>query len=237
MGLLDFFSNKDGGLGKHAARVANKRAQNPDRWESIRALGAMKSEEAVSALLKRFTFRVDPSITDHEEKDLALQYILEAGDTALGPVKAFLRTADAISWPVKILERLEGEPRVVAQLIELLADMDTEYERDPERKLQVLAYLEDQQHGDIAAAVARFFGDVNETARFHAVGAACHQEDASGTEKALVEALVSEESLRVRARLFELAAKLGTELPEETAKALSGKLADGYRLNGRVIIK
>ena len=93
-------------LRKHAKRAANKRAQNPDRWESIQALAAMRSAEAVEALLQRFTIRVDPSIVDQEEKDAVFHGIVEAGEVAVEPVAAFMQGADSISWPLKILEKL-----------------------------------------------------------------------------------------------------------------------------------
>src|SRR5688500_2070216 len=75
MGFFGLFGKKNA-LGKHAERVANKRAQAPDRWESIQALGKIATtgepaerSQAVAALLERFTFYVDPTITDGEEKD------------------------------------------------------------------------------------------------------------------------------------------------------------------------
>ena len=85
MGLLDIFSrNRGGPLAKHAGRVANKRAQANDRWDSIVSLSEMGTAEAVSALMVRFTYRIDPSITDQEEKDAVFQGIVAAGEAAVG---------------------------------------------------------------------------------------------------------------------------------------------------------
>ena len=86
MGLFDFFKGGAGSKGtaststlrKHAARVANKRAQAPDRWDSIQALAQMGTPEAIEALLVRFSFQTDPSITDQEEKDAAFEAAIEA---------------------------------------------------------------------------------------------------------------------------------------------------------------
>src|SRR5690606_26814730 len=67
MGLFDIFGDREQrAIKKHAGRVANKRSQSPERWESIQALGQMKSREAVEALLVRFNFRIEPSISDQE---------------------------------------------------------------------------------------------------------------------------------------------------------------------------
>ena len=73
MGLFDVFKGGGGGLKKHVTRVANKRAQKHERWESIQVLAADGSDEALRALLTRFTVRVDPSITDGEEKNEGLR--------------------------------------------------------------------------------------------------------------------------------------------------------------------
>ena len=52
------------------ARVAgDKRQQTYDRIEALQQLVDMRSPAAAAALLKRFTFSIDPSITDQEEKE------------------------------------------------------------------------------------------------------------------------------------------------------------------------
>src|ERR1700712_595466 len=134
MAFLGIFGKKSegGAVRKHAERVANKRAQAYDRWESIQALSAMKSREAVEALLPRFTFYVEPSITDQEEKDAAFAGILEAGAVGVEPVVAFLKRTDSISWPMKMLDKLVDEQTLIGSLLELLSKMDVEYARDPE---------------------------------------------------------------------------------------------------------
>ena len=173
MTLFGLFGGKSEGsaLKKLAERAANRRAQAIDRWEAIHALARLGTSEAVEALLPRFTFYVDPSITDQDEKDAAFEGVVAAGDAALAPVLAFLRKAESISWGVKVLERLLTPEEVAEKLIALLAEMDTEYERDPQRKVQLLAALEERRQPRIAEAVARFLRDANETVRFHAAGA------------------------------------------------------------------
>jgi len=54
MAFLGIFGKKSdsSAVRKHGERVANKRAQAYDRWESIQALAQLKSAEAVAALLR-----------------------------------------------------------------------------------------------------------------------------------------------------------------------------------------
>ena len=224
MGLFDFFkSSPEATITKHAPRVASKRAQSPDRWESIQAIGALKSADAVKALLPRFTFYVDPGITDNDEKDETFRLICAVGTEAIPPTRAFTLRAESLSWPLKILERLAGPDEVVEVLVGLLAKMDVEYERDPQRKLQALQALEERRDPRIGPSVARFLADVNETARFHAVSVIVSQDDAASHRDALVSAITKEESVRVKARMLEAFAQQGWDVgaaKDKIAKAL-----------------
>src|SRR5688572_20617356 len=188
MSIFGLFGKKSDSsqLKKWAERTANRRAQPIDRYEAIQALANMKSAEAVEALLPRFTFYVDPSITDQEEKELAFGGVLAAGEAAVAPVVAFLAKVDSISWPLKMLDRILSSDAVVEKLIALLAGMDTEYERDPQRKIQILATLEERADPRVAQAAVRFLEDSNETVRFHAAGAVLAQSDAETQREALL---------------------------------------------------
>jgi hypothetical protein len=204
MAFLGIFGKKSEGgvVRKHAERVANKRAQAYDRWESIQALSQLHTKEAVAALLPRFTFYVEPSITDQEEKDAAFAGIVETGEEAVEPVVAFLKRADSISWPLKMLDKVAQPDVVIGHLLELLQGMDTEYSRDPESKIQILNALAERKDARVADVCARFVADANETARFAAVGTIIGQDAVVAHRLALVNALCVEDSVRVRNRVF-----------------------------------
>jgi HEAT repeat protein len=232
--LFERFGRKSGSspLRKHAERAANKRAQAIDRWEAIQALAAAGSSEAVEALLVRFTFYVEPSITDQDEKDAAFAGILRAGDEALGPVTAFLRKAESISWPLKILDQLAPAPAVVGKLLDVLSEMDTEYERDPQRKIQVLSALEERTDPRIVEAVERFLADANETVRFTAVGAVLAQAEAERARERIVDCLCDEESVRVRNRILQGFIERGWGFSERIEE-VRPKLPPGYALDSK----
>jgi hypothetical protein len=214
--LFGWFAKKSdlATIEKHGKKVADKRAQTPDRWDAIQALSQIlaqaKKEEAkdrveaaVSALLPRFTYYTDPTITDQEEKDLAFRVVLDAGVDGVPAVRAFMRRSESLSWAIKILDRLLSPEESIGELVGLVEGMDTEYQRDPQRKLQVLQALEERKDARIAPAVVRFVEDANETARFHAVGAVLGQADAGAHREALLRAMVAEESVRVKTRILE----------------------------------
>ncbi|MCB9667409.1 MAG: HEAT repeat domain-containing protein [Myxococcales bacterium] len=229
MSLWNIFAkDTHGALKKYASRVANKRAQAPDRWEAIKVLAEMKNEEAVAALLVRFTYTTDPSITDQEEKDAVFDAVLDAKEVSVAPVKRFLARAESLGWPLKLLEALLNEQEVLSELLAVLEKMDTEYERDPQRKIQILVVLEERSDPRIGEVVERFVEDVNETARFHAVGVLLAQSDSERFQERLMNLLGHEESLRVRARILDGFAHKGWSV-KPLGKALN--LPVGYRLN------
>ncbi|MDH3726254.1 MAG: HEAT repeat domain-containing protein [Myxococcales bacterium] len=229
MGLFDVFKGGGGGIKKHVARVANKRAQQHERWESIQVLADDGSEEALRALLTRFTVRVDPSITDGEEKNAAFQGVVKNGDAAIGPVRDFLETADTLAWPLKILKELQSEEEVTGTLLELLSKMDIEYERDPQKKIDIIASLEERKDPRIVAVVTPFLDDMNETARFHAVCAIFAQAEAGDATDALTQALLAEESVRVRMMIVNGFIERDWKISGPKDEVVK-KLPDGYSL-------
>lgn len=233
MGFLGLFGKGGAGaLKKHAARAGNKRAQAPDRWESIQTLGAMKTAEAVEALLVRFTFSVDPSITDQEEKDLAYRLVIDAGEAAVGPVRDFLRRSDSIAWPLKCLEPLVGAEELTTELLALVDKMDTEYERDPQKKIDVIGELEERRDPRILPAVQRFLEDANETVRFHAVATIFAQEGAEAAREALLATYLREDSVRVRVRILDGFIARGWDVASHV-DAVRPKLPAGYAIDAK----
>jgi hypothetical protein len=235
VGLFDLFSKKSAQtpVQKLAVKVLDKRGMAPDRWDAIQALSKLESEEAVEALLQRFTFHTDPSITDQEEKESVFNTVVNKGSLAVAPVKRFLAKSEAATWPLKMLDRLLPEREVLDAVFELLGRMDTEYERDPQRKLQLLSALEARRDVRILAAVKPFLDDVNESARFHAVGGVFAQENADEARDTLVARLAKEDSMRVKARILDGF----TQRSWSVDPAQITKLPDGFSIDPQGIPK
>jgi hypothetical protein len=235
MGLFDLFKGgekkqaKSSPAAKWADRI-EKRAQNYDRQEAIQALAEMGTGDAVEALLKRFTFHIDPSITDQEEKESAFRGILRAGKDAIEPVRAFAGKAESLAWPMRIMKELAGDDEYVEELLRWLSRWDTEYAKFIDPKVQILTALEDHRHASIREGVERFLEDVNEPARFHAVAALLAQEDAA-TAPALAHLLGDEESVRVRNKIADGMASRGWTVPEEEREAVVRSLPPPFALD------
>jgi hypothetical protein len=243
MGLFDRFrsggakAEKKSPAGKWADRI-DKRAQNYDRQEAIQALAELGTRDSAEVLLKRFTFYVDPSITDQEEKDAAFRGVLRAGQDAVEPVREHAAKAESLAWPMKILKELVSGDAYVEELLRWLERWDTEYAKFVDPKVQILAELEEHKHPGIREKVERFLEDVNEPARFHAVAALFAQEDAVAAA-ALARLLCDEESVRVRNKIADGMCSRAWTIPEDARAAARPMLPPGYSVDpsGRVIKK
>jgi HEAT repeat protein len=236
MGLFDRLrggsSDKKANPAAKWADRMERRAQNYDRQEAITALSDMGTPEAVEILLKRFTFHIDPSITDQDEKDAAFQGVLKVGAAAIEPVRAFAAKAESLAWPMRIARELLDEPEFVQELLRWLSRWDTEYSKFVDPKVQILTTLEEHQNGAIREGVERFLEDVNEPSRFHAVNALFAQGDAAALP-ALLKVLVDEESVRVRTKIVEGLVAQGWEIPADQRDAVARAMPAGYMVNAK----
>jgi HEAT repeat protein len=240
MGFLDIFKGGSKGdkgdkkaspAAKWAEAAGNRRALNYDRQEAIQALAEMGTPEAVTALLKRFTFQIDPSITDQEEKEAAFRGILRAERDAIEPVRTFAARAESLAWPMRILKEILPEEDYVAELVLWLERWDIEYSKFIDPKIQLLIALEEQKSDIIRRAAERFLDDVNETARFHAVATLLAQDD-EGALSPLLKLLAEEESVRVKNKVADGIANRGWIIPEDVRDAVRKTLPPSCTIDG-----
>jgi hypothetical protein len=191
----------------------------------------LKSADAAEALLRRFTFAVDPSITDQEEKDLAFEGVVAAGKDAIEPVRAFAAKAESVAWPMRILKELVDEEGFVDELLVWLAKWDTDYAKFIDPKLQILDSLGDYKNPKIRAAVTPFLEDVDDRARFNAVVAVLKQEEPEGLDP-LINCLLEEESVRIKTKIADGIAHLGWEIPDERRDVVRKALPYEFGIDG-----
>jgi HEAT repeat protein len=238
MGLFDFFRKTDapasGKADREIARlerlVSNKLSQNFDRQDALEQLGKIATGEAAAVLLKRFNWYLDPSITDQEEKEVAVRGIVAAGESALEPIREYCRRAEGLTWPLKALTQIVPKERYVEELLLLLDQFDTEYVRNPEPKVQLLHSLEEFPREDVRLAVEQFVEDTSEPVRFSAVNATFAMGSAESAE-VLTMALEREESLRIRNRIAQGLADAGWTVPEALRDSCGRHLPPGFGLS------
>ncbi|HET7541618.1 MAG TPA: HEAT repeat domain-containing protein [Polyangiaceae bacterium] len=246
MGIFDFLSKNKSDQQPRASQkeiarlerlLGNKLSQNFDRQEAIQELGRMGTSQAAAALLKRFDWVLDPSITDQEEKESCMRGIVAAGEDALEPIREYCQKAESLTWPLKVLRAIvTDEARVARELLNVLEKFDTEYVRNAEPKVQLIQALEAYPTEEVRVAVEPFLGDMSEPVRFTSATTLFAINDPHSLP-ALISALESDESRRIQNRiaqgLADRAWPIAAELAERTKKALP----PGFRFVGDKVQK
>ena len=236
MGLLDML-----GMGGPEAKVrrlqkkaSEKFGPKENRQGAIEELGGLKTEAAIDALLTRYTFRIDPGITDDDEKARVLALITQAGEVALAPVKRFISNRDEISWPLRALDGLLPEPEVVKFLVEVARKIGGEYSRVPEKKVLLLHALSNHKSAEIAPSVLPFLEDMDDEVQIAAAEVITRQQDPIGREPLIRHFLKAHETsnARVREALAGLLVDSGWDVKGYTPK-VEAALPAGYKLDSK----
>lgn len=233
MGLLEMI-----GLGPKLPRLQKKAMEKfgppENRQGAIEELGELRTEEAVDALLLRYTFRVDPGITDDEEKARVLALIVQAGPVALPAVKRFILGRDEISWPLRALADLLPEAEVVKFLVEVARKVSSEYSRVPEKKVLLLHALMAHKSAEITPAVLPFLEDMDDEVQIAAAEVIARQQDPQGREPLIQYFLKAHETsnARVREALAGLLADTPWDVKGYTPK-VEAALPPSYKLDSK----
>lgn len=244
MGLFDLFKPKakaggsaapaaaDKNVARYARVASDRHAQNYDRMEAIEALARIETGESAAALLKRFTFYIEPSITDQEEREVAFRGIIACGEAAIEPILNACARAESLTWPLKILrEILEGDA-FIEEVVELLSEFDTDYARNTDPKIQLLSALEGQKGDGARDEALRFLEDVSEPVRFQAVTTLLSS-DREDVIPPLVTLAIDEESVRIRNKIAEGFASRRWVVPADSRDKLAAALRiGGFGLDG-----
>jgi len=241
MGLFDLFRRKDSAestdreLLRLKKMVASKLSQNLDRQDALERLAKMGTAEAAEVLLTRFSWTLDPSITDQDEKALALQGVVLAGEGALEPIRRHCLRSESVLWPIKALRGILSGDALRRELLTLLDEFDTEYVRNAEPKVQLLQALEEFPGDEARIAVEPFLADMSEAVRFAAATAVFAVASADAVPS-LITALADDESLRVRNRIASGLAERAWPISSDLQELVRSKLPPGFRLAGGVLV-
>jgi HEAT repeat protein len=241
MGLLDLFSKDkrdERARAKNVERAVNKHAQSIDRMKALEGLANDGSTEAFYGLLRRFGMHYHKTIEDEQEKEWVFETLVSKGNAVLPAVRRYLISADSISWPLRLLQKVADKQEEIAALEEVLARHEPGYERDPTKKIQLLNHLGGLKHEKAAPLAVAYLKDMDEGVRFAAVEALLRGKREEIAREPLLELFVSdeEESLRIRIRISEGFAELGW-LVHGHRGGVEKKLPEAFQLDREGHIK
>jgi hypothetical protein len=213
MGVFDLFS-KDGRAQRaresNIKRAVNKYAQSPDRMKALQSLRDDGSPDALYGMLRRFGMMYDKTIEDEQEKEWVFEVLLEKGPVIIEPIKKYLLSADSISWPLRLLDRVAGKEQELEVLKAVLERHEPGYERDPTKKIQVLNHLASVKDDRVPPLLVPYLADMDEGVRLAAVEALMRHKNEEIAREPLLQHFVSdaEDSLRIRIQIAEGFAEL-----------------------------
>jgi hypothetical protein len=215
MALWDgWFGRKDEAaeVRRLAPKAVAKFGPPENRREALEKLVALGSPEALTALLQRFTVRVDPTISDDEEKAFVLEALVEAGEKAVEPLRAFVAKSEQPTWALRALEKLLPHADVVELILRTLEHEGPDWTRDPEKKITLVRHLDGVRDPQLAVRLAPFLADMSEDVRFAATSVLAQQDATEELRLPLIEALLAaseQQSERMRRHVAEAMARTG----------------------------
>ncbi len=226
MGLFDLFGSKEerekSALRKAAQKLTEKYGPAENRQQVIERLASQGTPAALATLCLRFTVRAENGVTDDEEKEMVRGALVDAGETAVGPVKEFLAQQESgVAWGLRVLTELTGPAEVEDAVLALLEKLGREYTRDPEKKLVLLAWLSEHPAGAGAgagtarmeAALLPLLEDFSDDVRISATRVLARQPAGEAAREALLQLLLRDrDNARVRGEVLAALAELGADV-------------------------
>jgi hypothetical protein len=222
MGLFGLFGSREerdkAALRKLASKVTERYGPPENRQKAIAQLGEKGTPAALETLLLRFTVRVDPGITDDEEKETTRGILVDAGEVAVAPIEKFVTEQDdGIAWGLRALADVASAEKVREVVVRELARLGKIYTRDPDKKLVLLKWLTEHHAGAggaaLEAALLPLLEDFSDDVRISATRALAAGTPGEAPRDALIQLLLRDrDNARVRGEVFDALARLGADV-------------------------
>ena len=236
--------SKEKALQRTIEKATNKLAQQPDRWGALEKLKEEGSSDALVGLCKRFSITSMKGVEDEAEKAWVVETLVAKGEAALDPVVRYMKTAEQLAFPLRVLERIAPRDKVLQVADELFASEPPGYVRMPERRIDLLRWFAEWKPVTDDELVSRFtpyVTDFDENVRFAAIDGMASRDPAK-IAGPLLAALVrpEEESGRIKRAIAEVLERTKIPLGDQAAAVagvMTGPLADTFKIEGGVIKK
>jgi hypothetical protein len=236
--------SKERALQKTIEKATNKLAQQVDRWSALEKLREESSEEALFGLCKRWSITSLKGVEDEQEKNWVVDVLIEKGAMSFAPLVRYMKSADQLSFPLRVLERIADHDKILKVVDEILASEPPGYVRMPDRRIDLLKWFTEWKEAtddEVIPRVKPYLADFDENSRFTAIEGLAPR-DPKKIAEPLIDALLrpEEESGRIRRTVVEVLEKSKAPLGARTDQvkaALVGPLADDFKVDLGVVKK
>jgi hypothetical protein len=236
--------SKEKALQRTIEKATNKLAQQPDRWTALEKLKEDGSEEALVGLCKRFSITSTKGVEDEAEKVWVVDTLVAKGPAALTPLVRYMKSAEQLAFPLRVLERIADRDKVLEVVDQLLATEPPGYVRMPERRIDLLRWFAEWKPAtddEVVNRLTPYVTDFDENSRFAAIDGMASREPAKIATPLLAALLrPEEESGRIKRAIVEVLEKTKAPLGDQAAAVaavLTGPLGDSFKVEGGLIKK
>jgi hypothetical protein len=218
-------------------KLMNKYVNTVERKRVIQLLGNIGSQEAVTALLGRFTYVTDGSIVDEDEKTLVYEMVRGMGEDALPALTAFIRTEAAVYWPLRALTEIAGEEKAVDVVLETLDGIRDRFSQSMERMNSLVSSLRDYPQPRVMKRLIDLAQDETEEIRFLAVdGLSMFDKEQEAVDAIVQRLLVDDETTRVKTYVMDMLLERKWKV-KRFKKELAGKIPESYFVDDTGVVQ
>ena len=237
--------SKEKSLQRTIDKATNKLAQQPDRWGALEKLNEDSSDEALFGLCKRWAITSLKGVEDEQEKNWVVDTLVSKGAAALPPLVRYMKSAEQLAFPLKVLERITSREKVLEIVDQLFASEPPGYVRMPDRRIDLVRWFAEWKPGtddEVVPRLTPYVTDYDENVRFAAIDGLANR-DPKKIAPPLVKALLrpEEESGRIKRTIVEVLEKSKAQLSGEDAAAvgsmLTGPLGEDFKIEKGVVKK
>lgn len=235
--------SKDRSLRRTIDKATNKLAQQQDRFAALEKLRDDGGDEAIFGLCKRFGITSMKGVEDEQEKNWVVDVLVKRGTASLAPVVRYMKSAEQLAFPLRVLERIASRDQQLSVVDELFASEPPGYVRTPERRIDLIKWFCEQTSmtdAEVVSRVTPYLVDFDENSRFSAIEGLASKDQAL-IAGPLVEALLrpEEESGRIRRTIVEVLARTKSPLGDrssEVAALLTSQFSD-FKVDRGCVVK
>ncbi|MBN2431306.1 MAG: HEAT repeat domain-containing protein [Acidobacteria bacterium] len=243
MGIKDFLDNQrekkeERRIERLTRRLCERYSQSGERLAAAEELAAHDTPAAIYGLLQRFNVQTPQIIEDEEEKKFVYDRIRATGEAAIGPLLRHINERENLAFPLRLLKEIAGAERTRDILLEILSDFTPEYDRVPEKKIDIIQALGEYKDPQIIQVLLPFLNDPQDDVVLAAIDTlAGHPESEDEIRVAFIELLLDEEEKpRVKRHVLEILKDLRWRVAGYR-KRVEEVITDPYYLDKKGYIK
>jgi hypothetical protein len=228
-------------LAKLSRRLCEKWSQGYERVAAVDELNALPGDEPIFILLHRFGIQVPKISEDEEERQYIFDLVLAKGEAALPSIRRYIREKEDLAYPLQLLERIAGREETRRFLLSVLDELTPEYDRAPQKKMQILLALGSYQDEEVVERLLPFLKDPNDDVVLSAMDSLSRQAGPEPLLEKIRDAFLAvwtdeEEKPRLKRRLAELFKELRWKVTGFRAK-VEEHLPDGFYIDKKGFVK